>query len=186
MPDIGLPENISIDPFLGETSSTGEYQLIVKNTSTKAITLPRGKSLGTIEMSCQIIGKITTADTTTDDPSKEPHIEDDIFITDVEEKYKKPLQQLLYQFRDLFSSSDTQLGSTGVIKHTIDTQGKGPIRLRTYRMARRQKEETDNQLQKMLDEGIVELSTSAWAAPVVLVEKKRRDSTLLCRLQKIK
>lgn len=70
---------ITIDHYLEETSSTGEYLLIVKNTSTKAIKLPRDKSRGTIGMSCQIIGKITTADTTTDYPSKESHTEDGTF-----------------------------------------------------------------------------------------------------------
>ena len=59
-----------------------------------------------------------------------------------------------------------------MIKHSIDTQGYGPIRLRPYRAARRQKDEMERQIDEMMQANVIRPSTSPWAAPVILVEKK--------------
>jgi hypothetical protein len=36
---------------------------------------------------------------------------------------------MLHNFPNLFATKNSELGSTGLIKHSIDTQGKGPIDL---------------------------------------------------------
>ena len=58
-PSTDLPEGISIEYFMGETNQTGEYQIIVENASNRPIVLPRGSNLGSIELSCHVIGKST-------------------------------------------------------------------------------------------------------------------------------
>ena len=75
-------------------------------------------------------------------------------------------------FPKLFATENSELGSTGLIKHSIDTQGKGPIRLRPYRTGRKQKEELERQIKEMMATNVIQHSTSPWAAPVILVEKK--------------
>ena len=58
------------------------------------------------------------------------------------------------------------------IKHTIDTGTATPIRQRPYRHSPEARKEIDRQVDKMLESGIIEESTSPWASPVVLVKKK--------------
>jgi|688.fasta_scaffold478811_1 hypothetical protein len=70
-------------------------------------------------------------------------------------------------------------GCTSVIKHHINTQGRGPIRIRPYRTTRRYEEDLQRKIQTLLDLDVIAYSISSWAAPVVLVMKK--DGTLrLC------
>ena len=79
---------------------------------------------------------------------------------------------MLHNFPNLFATENSELGSTGLIKHSIDTQGQGPIRLRPYRTGRKQKEELERQIKEMMATNVIQHSTSPWAAPVILVEKK--------------
>ena len=52
----------------------------------------------------------------------------------VDPKFRKPLADLIFEYILIFASSSSELGNTDLIKHTIDTQGRGPIRLRPYRI----------------------------------------------------
>ncbi len=47
-----------------------------------------------------------------------------------------------------------------------------PIRLRPYQTGRKQKEELERQIKEMMAANVIQHSTSPWAAPVILVEKK--------------
>ena len=55
---------------------------------------------------------------------------------------------MLHNFPYFFATENSELGSTGLIKHSVDTQGKGPIRLRPYRTGRKQKEELERQIKE--------------------------------------
>ncbi len=67
------------------------------------------------------------------------------------------------------------MGSTDLIKHSIDTQGRGPIRQRPYRHPWSHTAALQWQLSELKKAGIIVESNSAWAAPVVLVEKKNGE-----------
>ena len=170
-PSTDLPEGISIEYFMGETNQTGEYQIIVENASNRPIVLPRGSNLGSIELSCHVIGKVDISDCV-DIALKDDTVPDKVSAPQVDPLYQQPLAKLLADYSDLFATKDSQLGSTGLIKHSIDTQGYGPIRLRPYRTARRQKDEMERQIEEMMQSNVIRPSTSPWAAPVILVEKK--------------
>ncbi len=75
-------------------------------------------------------------------------------------------------FPKLFATENSKLGSNGLIKNSIDPQGKGPIRFRLYRTGRKQKEELERQIKEIMATTVIQHSTSPWAAPVILVEKK--------------
>ena len=86
------------------------------------------------------------------------------------------LRKFLQENRDLFACSGDPLGSTGVVKHTIDTGDARPIRQHPRRLPFHSKLEAQKELEDMLEQGVVSPSDSAWASPVVLVKKK--DGTL--------
>ncbi|KAI9553742.1 hypothetical protein GHT06_018991 [Daphnia sinensis] len=135
------------------------------------VTIPRNTKLGIIEIVHNIIGKVAldTSDVRPLGP-REP-----IVISEVDPEFQAPLSQLLNDFHDLFASKDSELGNTNLIKHTIDTEGRGPIRQRPYRVTNNQRKLLEDKVQEMLDAKVIRYSQSPWASPVVLVEKKNGE-----------
>ena len=62
---------------------------------------------------------------------------------------------------------------TDALSHNIPTKhDTPPINVKSYRYPQIHKEEVDKQINKMLDQGIIEPSTSPWNSPVWVVPKK--------------
>ena len=78
----------------------------------------------------------------------------------------------IYKYRGVFSSGPTDMGRTGLVNHTVDTGDQRPIRLLTRRLPITKQEIEKEEVQKMLDRGVIEPCQSSWASPVVLVTKK--------------
>ncbi|KAJ8352159.1 hypothetical protein SKAU_G00236350 [Synaphobranchus kaupii] len=64
---------------------------------------------------------------------------------------------------------------TELVQHTINTDTAQPIRLRPHRMSPAKRLVAEEKVQEMAAAGVIELSDSPWAAPVVLVQKKSRE-----------
>ena len=91
-----------------------------------------------------------------------------------EQQYE--LQGLLEEFADVMQN---QPGCTDAAEHTIDTGTARPVKLPPYRLPHAHKETVQQEIDEMLESGIIEPSQSEWSAPIVLVKKK--DGTLrLC------
>ena len=83
-----------------------------------------------------------------------------------------PLNQLLHEHSDLFAESDMELGRTNVIKMGIDTGNESPIAVKPYRVPFNKRKVIDEQVDKMLEAGIIQPCQSPWQSPVVLISKK--------------
>ncbi len=81
------------------------------------------------------------------------------------------LAAAIYEFRDVFSSGPIDRGRTGLVKHIIDTRDQRPIRLPPHQLPITKQEIEKEEVQKMLDRGVIEPCQSSWASPVVLVMK---------------
>ena len=93
---------------------------------------------------------------------------------------KKAVHEIIRKHKKAFSLSKTDLGRTEVIKHSIDTGNAIPVRQQPRRMSTKQKQEVDNLVDDMLDDGIISTTKSPWSSPIVLVKKKRRQCQVLC------
>ena len=85
---------------------------------------------------------------------------------------KKRLQDVITAYSDIFSRYDGDIGHTHLVEHTIDTGGASPIRQPPRRIPVSVRAEIEEQKERMLRDGIIEPSTSAWSSPVVLARKK--------------
>ena len=85
---------------------------------------------------------------------------------------KRELRSLLESFSDLF---DGHLGHTSLAEHAIVTGDARPINLPPYRTSPAKKRVIEDQVQKMLQDGIIEPASGPWAAPVVIVNRPDRD-----------
>ena len=70
---------------------------------------------------------------------------------------KQQVKQVLGEFKELFSGT---IGQTNIAHHKIDTGDNPPIRQRGRRMPYAFREESNKQIEDMLDNGIISPSTS--------------------------
>ena len=75
------------------------------------------------------------------------------------------------RFPEVFNTS-TGLKATDLVEMEIDTGDAHPINQRPYRLPLRKRQIVDEEIDKMLSEGIIERSASPWASPITLVPKK--------------
>jgi hypothetical protein len=90
----------------------------------------------------------------------------------LEEEQGVDIFRLLTQFYDL---CDGHIGRTSLTEHTIDTGDAKPLNLPPYRTSPEKKLIIEEQVQRMLQDGINEPSTSPWSAPVVIVTRPGSD-----------
>jgi hypothetical protein len=70
----------------------------------------------------------------------------------------------------------THLGCTLIVQHRIKTiDNVAPICKPPYRVPQSQREVLKEQIEAMLEEGIIKESQSPWSAPVIMVAKKNTD-----------
>lgn len=98
----------------------------------------------------------------------------------LDEVEQDQLWQLLLEFKDSFSVSEDDVGKTNLIEHNIDTGDAQPIRMRPRRLPLARQTAADKALQEMEKAGLIEPSTSSWAAPVVMVPKKQKPDWRFC------
>ncbi|XP_071941068.1 uncharacterized protein [Antedon mediterranea] len=81
---------------------------------------------------------------------------------------KDDLHHIFYSKRFMFTDIP---GRTDMVKHEVRTTTDTPIRQKAYRIPYALEDPVKLQIQHMHDNGIIEPSTSPWAAPIVSVPK---------------
>ena len=92
--------------------------------------------------------------------------------TELDDKQQQDLHRLLSQYHDIFAVDEHDLGHTNAIKHQINTGNSPPIRQHARCIPPARRHEAKNLLNDMLNNNIIQPSSSPWASPVVLVQKK--------------
>ena len=93
-------------------------------------------------------------------------------IGKLEDNQIASLQQLLEENKDLFATSLQELQQTNVGEHIIITEQVPPIKKRAYRTAPKENEFIESEIKEMLEQELIQPSTSPWSFPVVVVKKK--------------
>jgi len=95
------------------------------------------------------------------------------------ENMEPELALLLHTYHDVFTVS-MGLPPSRSNDHCIPLiKGAEPVKVRPYRYLHSQKEEIENMVSDMLQDGIIVPSTSPFSSPIVLV-KKKDDTWRLC------
>ena len=88
------------------------------------------------------------------------------------ESDQRVICQTLCKYADTFSASDTDLGCTHLVYHSIDTGDARPIRQPPRKVPLAFADEEKKVIQQMEENGIIRKSNSPWASPLCLVRKK--------------
>jgi hypothetical protein len=92
------------------------------------------------------------------------------------------LEPVLQKFRHVFhDDEDAEFKGTDLVVHRIITGDARPIRKAPYRVPYALKDGMERQVKDMLQNGVIEPSSSPWCAPCVLVPKKTTDGRPNCR-----
>ena len=86
------------------------------------------------------------------------------------------LSVLLESYSDIFVNGPSDpLGLTTRTEHVIDTGDNRPVKQRPYRIPVHLNKVVNNQVNDMLDRGLIQPSNSPWSSPIVLAPKKDGD-----------
>lgn len=89
------------------------------------------------------------------------------------ERQKKEAKTLVKEFQHIFTENP---GSTHLAEHRIETTTSEPVRVKQYPVPYAVRNSIDEEVSKMLKADIIEPSTSAYNAPVLLVRKKDKTT----------
>ena len=149
-------------------------QIQVANLSKSTITIPIDQKLANM---CRLninqlntINQTTPTNTDDEKQANEQEEEIDLSKTDLNKNQTQRLQQLVEEYRDVFSNKP---GKTAKLKHQINIkEGTRPINAPPYRCAPNRRKIIEDNINEMLKEHIITPSNSPWASPVVLAPKK--------------
>ena len=102
----------------------------------------------------------------------EVHRKTNLLNTEVEEKYKKQLEELCIEFKEIFSNSSKDIGRTPLIKMDIDMGNSPPICQRPYNLPLKHAEWVKKELHILEEVGVIVKTVSPWTSPIVVVPKK--------------
>jgi len=154
-----------------------ELPIRYANMTEDPVTLYPGTTIATISQVKDVAGEVSGEN---NKPLPAPRIGVPAHLEDLFERtthdmtivQKKQVASLLNKYQGVFSTSDNDIGRTGIIKHQIPTGDATPIRQPMRRVPYHQQKEVDRQIQTMLENDVIQESTSPWSSGIVLVEKK--------------
>ena len=101
------------------------------------------------------------------------------------EPQKTKLRELLMKHRDIFSTSDIDIGKCNRIKHRIYLIDPTPFKQRYRRIPPSMIDEVRAHLEQLLSTGVIRPSKSPFASPIVLVRKKNGKIRLCVDYRKL-
>ncbi|CAG2205410.1 unnamed protein product [Mytilus edulis] len=85
---------------------------------------------------------------------------------------KQKVKSLVQEYESLFAKTDSDLGKTSLVKHEIETGNARPFKEPPRRTPFHLSKVVKDNIDKMLENKVIEHSHSPWAAGIVLFKKK--------------
>ena len=98
---------------------------------------------------------------------KKPQLHD----APIDIKTKLDLKKLFEKNKDAFAEDERQICTTPLIKMSIDTGDACPISKKPYTLALKHYDWVKEEIDKLLEAGVIRESHSSWSAPIVVVPK---------------
>lgn len=92
--------------------------------------------------------------------------------------FKSQMEGILLEYSDVFSKHSMDLGKSAVVTHAIHTGNNPPVAFRSRRVPLALEDKVEEVITDLLDNNIIQPSTSPWNFPIVVVKKKNGDLRL--------
>ena len=151
-------------------NNEGESKVSVLNLTDKPIKLKAGEVVGHV---CSVEESSCTPKDPGDCGTLPDHLKPlvDNLSDELTAEQKQQFSQLIHEFQDIFVGPDGKLGQTDLAYHKIETGDAKPIKIPPRKCPIAQREIIETELDKMLQQKVIEPSDSPWSAPICLVRK---------------
>lgn len=158
--------------------------ILISNATSCPVTLRRNETLGHVQsVDDDVIVPIDSYEPTPNTelnaltpPLASDDVSSDVFSPAIDSNLapdqRAQLISLLNEFRSSFDVPQASLGRTNTVVHRIDTGTNTPLCQRPYRVSPAERRIITEQVNDMLQRGVIKPSCSPWSSPVVLVKKK--------------
>lgn len=178
-----------LQPSISNTTDNG-ICTVITNLETDKLTLNKHMKLGTIHLDfeenielptnsnskdSERVNLITASEETIQLRKQEFNIQD-FELSHLSGTDKVELEDLLQNYTDVFSSSLKTLGETDAIQPSIQMLNDLPVACHPYPIPIALRPEAKRIISELLETGIISESTSNYAAPMLLVRKRSRET----------
>ena len=176
----GVPQGVLLSKTLVNPKENGKFFVRAINYSTETITLFKNQKLGAVEQS-ETITNLPQMPTEFLGSSAV-----NIELADADGDRKQKLKDLVQEYNDVFSAEKQDIGQYQGVQHHIQLIPDAvPVRQPLRRLPIAYQEPVKQQLRQMLNNGIIEKSTSPWASPLVIVKKPSGDIRICVDYRKV-
>ena len=207
----GPKPGLILPSALVETQGNGVWLRVI-NFSDKSVLLRPGVRLGTLEevenvsdprvqvdVECNRIHVSVNNISTTSRDDKAPadpeptvrnsatpvNIPIDLSQCDLSPEEKAALAELLSKYADIFFRQGDQLGYTDWARHKVNLDDSTPVASHFRRLPPSQYQEVKEHIQGLIEQGIIQKSSSPYASPVVVCRKKNGSIRLTVDYRRI-
>ena len=148
-------------------------QVLVINNSNQHMNFPKGMKIGHLEPPINELTQIPINSATTQWMLPET-IKPDSFTPpkyQLDSTIRQQLDNLLGTFKDQFAKDKTTIGTTPLTQMSIDTRDSDPVSQKPYPIAMKHYNWVKEEINKLLEAGVIRNSHSSWLAPIIVVPK---------------
>ena len=148
-------------------------QVLVINNSNHHVNFPKGMKIGHLEPPIDNLAQIPINSATTQWMLPET-VKPDSFTPlkyQLDSTTQQQLDFLLRTFKDQFAKDKTTIATTPLTQMSIDTGDSDPISQKPYPIAMKHYQWVKEEIDKLLEAGVIRNSHSSWSAPTIVVLK---------------
>ena len=156
-----------------DISRNATLQVLVINNSNQHVNFPKGMKIGHLEPPIDDLTQIPINSATTERMLPKT-IKPDSFTPpkyQLDSTTQQQLANLLGTFKDQFAKDKTTIGTTPLTQMSIDTGDTDPVSQKPYPVAMKHYNWVKEEIDKLLEAGVIRNSHSSWSAPIIVVPK---------------
>ena len=156
-------------------------QVLVINNSNQHVNFPKGMKIGHLEPPIDELTQTPINSATTQRMLPET-IKLDSFTPpkyQLDPTIQQQLDNLLGTFKDQFTEDEMTIGTTPLTQMSIDTGDSDPVSQKPYPIAMKHYNWVKEEIDKLLEAGVIRNSHSSWSAPIIVVPKGDRGKRLI-------
>ena len=156
-----------------DISRKATLQVLVIKNSNHHVNFPKGMKIGHLEPPINESTQIPINSATTQRMLPESVKLDSYTLPkyQLDPAIQQQLDNLLGAFKDQFVQDETTIGSTLLTQMSIDTGDSDPVSQKPYPIAMKHYNWVKEEIDKLLEAGVIRNSHSSWSAPIIVVPK---------------